>query len=87
MQFSYNIKSRWSKSQVEFLEAHCYELSDEQLAAHLGRSLKATRRKRERLLLKKKSGRGIVAKYEAPTKTPPSETSGGETSSETPPTT
>ena len=56
-------KERWSSRQVNFLIENWDTMSDEKISEVLGKTLKSVRRKRERLELKKASGRGIVAAY------------------------
>lgn len=62
--YEYRVKARWTKKQLAFLEENAYKLSDEKMAEMLGRTLKAVRRKRQDMELKKASGRGKVAKFE-----------------------
>lgn len=59
----YRAKPRWSARQENFIRENYEKIPDEQIATTLGRTLKSVRRKRERMLLKKESGRGICAKY------------------------
>jgi hypothetical protein len=60
----YRPKTRWTARQVNYLLEHWDTLKDEDIATNLGRTLKSVRRKRERLDLKKASGRGIVKRFE-----------------------
>jgi hypothetical protein len=65
---SYNKKNRWTEAQLMFLRDNHEKLKDEQIAEILGRTLKAVRLKRARLLLKKASGRSLcesLAAYKA----------------------
>jgi hypothetical protein len=41
-------------------------MSDEQISEILGKTLKSVRRKRERMQLKKASGRGVIKAYTPP---------------------
>jgi hypothetical protein len=57
----YKPKHRWTARQVQFLKENAYTMSDQKIADILGKTLKAIRRRRERLVMPKQSGRGIVA--------------------------
>ena len=59
----YTPKPRWSQRQKAFLIDNYANMKDEQIAQHIGRSIKSVRRMRERLGLKKMSGRGICAAH------------------------
>ena len=56
---------KWTPHLVEFLKKNCEKFSDEQMAAELSKLARckftkgAVRKVRQRLRLKKKSGRGI----------------------------
>ena len=63
----YKSKPRWTPTQEHFLVENWDKLTDEQISAALGRSLKSIRRKRQRMELKKKSGRGICEAANIPT--------------------
>ena len=60
---AYIKRNRWTAAQVNYLEQNWDKFSDEKMADHLGKTLKSIRRKRERMLLKKASGRGIVKAF------------------------
>lgn len=60
----YNKKPRWTHAQNTMLKKLFAELSDEEIADKLGRTLKAIRRKRARMQLIKASGRGIIKERE-----------------------
>lgn len=60
---SYIRRAKWTAKQVTFLETHWDTMSDEKMADILGKTTKSIRRKRERMLLKKAQGRGIVRAY------------------------
>lgn len=62
---SYQERNRWTEKQKMFLEDNFERYTDEQLAEMIGRSLKSIRRKRQRLTLKKASGRSICRKYDS----------------------
>jgi hypothetical protein len=57
-------RNKWTSKQVNFLIENWDTMSDEKIADALGRTLKSVRRKRERMQLKKASGRGIVSSLE-----------------------
>lgn len=56
----YQEKRRWTAKQVNFLIENWDTLRDEEIAQTIGKTLKSVRRKRERMLLRKDLGRGIV---------------------------
>lgn len=60
---TYQRKTRWTPSQENIIRDNYHHMTDEQLAAILGRTLKAVRRKRERMGLPKCQGRGICKAY------------------------
>jgi len=60
---AYEPKPRWTNKQTLFIEQNYEKLTDEQIATALGRTKKSIRRKRERLLLKKASGRGYCKRF------------------------
>lgn len=60
---TYIRRARWTARQQNFLNENWDKMSDEKISEILGKTLKSVRRKRERLLLKKASGRGIVRAY------------------------
>lgn len=60
----YNPRPRWTARQLNYLMDNWDTMKDEDIANTLGRSLKSVRRKRERLALKKASGRGIIGAAE-----------------------
>jgi hypothetical protein len=62
----YQTKPRWTARQVNFLCENWDKMSDEQISEVLGKTLKSIRRKRERLQLKKASGRGVIRAYTPP---------------------
>lgn len=62
----YQEKPRWTARQVNFLNENWDKMSDEQISEVLGKTLKSIRRKRERMQLKKASGRGVVKAYTPP---------------------
>lgn len=61
---AYKSKPRWGARQENFIRENYEKLADEEIATILGRTLKSVRRKRERMLLKKASGRSVCRKYE-----------------------
>lgn len=56
----YKEKRRWTARQVNFLVLNWDIMKDEEIAEALGKTVKSVRRKRERMELRKDSGRGIV---------------------------
>lgn len=56
---AYQTKPRWTRAQEDFLLNNYEDLTDEEIAVILQRTLKSIRRKRERMGLPKASGRGI----------------------------
>lgn len=56
----YREKHRWTAAQENYLRENWHNVRDEDIATRLGKTLKSVRRKRERMLLKKAGGRGIV---------------------------
>lgn len=59
---AYQQKNRWTARQVNYLIENWDTKKDTDIAETLGKTLKSVRRKRERLELKKASGRGVVAR-------------------------
>lgn len=56
----YRSKPRWTKAQLDYIRNNYATMKDEEMAFHLGKSLKAVRRQRENIKLKKVHGRGLV---------------------------
>ena len=53
-------KTRWTETEKHFLRTNAAAMKDEDIAAHLRKSLKAVREMRRRMGLIKMSGRGRV---------------------------
>lgn len=60
---AYIRRAKWTAKQVNFLNENWDTMSDERMSEVLGKTLKSVRRKRERMLLKKAHGRGIVRAF------------------------
>lgn len=58
----YIVKNKWTVAQVNLLMNNYGKLKDEEISEMTGKTLKAIRRKRAEMGLKKQSGRGICAK-------------------------
>lgn len=56
---SYRERPRWTISQEQFLVTYCGELTDDEIAEAIGKTKRAVTTKRQRLEMKKESGRGI----------------------------
>jgi hypothetical protein len=55
---AYQPKPRWTNRQEHFVRTNCHKMTDQEIADILGKTLKSVRRKRERMIIPKKSGRG-----------------------------
>ena len=49
----------WNNDHKEFIRQNAHKMTDKELATKLGRGLSSVRKQRQRLKIKKKSGRGI----------------------------
>lgn len=56
----YKTKPRWTFAQVQFLKKNVHNMTDDEIALHLGKTRKSIERKRDKLNIRKLPGRGVT---------------------------